>query len=63
MCMEAEFVIETVSYIKRINTLEYDRLFPYAVAWEQAADRIESGTGPNSYPVSMTDEAKEKYLI
>lgn len=47
MCMEAEFVIETVSYIKRSirwNTTGYFHMQLLGTG----ADRIESGTGPNS---------------
>ena len=48
---------------KKINTLEYDRLFPYAVAWEQERIVLNLALDRILYPVSMTDEAKEKYLI
>ena len=48
---------------KKINTLEYDRLFPYAVAWEQERIVLNLALDRILYPVSMTDEAKEKYFI
>lgn len=48
---------------KKINMLEYDRLFPYAVAWEQERIVLNLALDRILYPVSMTDEAKEKYLI
>ncbi|MBU5481289.1 leucine-rich repeat protein [Blautia sp. MSJ-19] len=47
---------------KKLNTLEYDRLFPYAVAWEQERIVLNLALDRIIYPVSMTDEAKEKYL-
>lgn len=47
---------------KKLNTLEYDRLFPYAVAWEQERIVLNLALDRLLYPVSMTEEAKEKYL-
>ncbi len=47
---------------KKLNTLEYDRLFPYAVAWEQERIVLNLALDRILCPVSITDEAKEKYL-
>ena len=48
---------------KKLNTLEYDRLFPYAVAWEQEQIVLNLALDRILYPVSMTEEAREKYLV
>ena len=48
---------------KKLNTLEYDRLFPYAVAWEQERIVLNLALDRILYPVSMTEEAREKYLV
>ena len=48
---------------KKLNLLEYDRLFPYAVAWEQERIVVRLALDRILYPVGMTEEAKEKYLV
>lgn len=48
---------------KRLHTLEYDKLFPYAVAWEQERIVLNLALDRILYPMSMTGEAREKYLI
>ena len=48
---------------KKLNLLEYDRLFPYAVAWEQERIVVRLALDRILYPVGMTEEAKDKYLV
>lgn len=48
---------------KKLHTLEYDKLFPYAVAWEQECIVLNLALDRILYPMSMTGEAREKYLI
>lgn len=48
---------------KKLHTLEYDKLFPYAVAWEQERIVLNLALDRILYPMSMTGEAREKYLI
>lgn len=48
---------------KKLNMLEYDRLFPYAVAWEQERIVVRLALDRILYPVGMTEEAKDKYLV
>ena len=48
---------------KRLHALEYDKLFPYAVAWEQERIVLNLALDRILYPMSMTGEAREKYLI
>lgn len=48
---------------KKLNMLEYDRLFPYAVAWEQEKIVLKLALDRILYPVGMIDEAKDKYLV
>ena len=48
---------------KKLNLLEYDRLFPYAVAWEQERIVVRLALDRILYPVGMTEEAKDRYLV
>ena len=47
---------------RKLNTLEYDRLFPYAVAWEQERIVLNLALDRILYPVSLAEEARGKYL-
>ena len=46
---------------KTLNILEYDRLFPYAVAWEQAEVVLKLALDRILYPMGLTETAGEKY--
>lgn len=50
------------SFLHRtLNILEYDKLFPYAVAWEQAEVVLKLALDRLLYPVGLTETAQEKY--
>lgn len=46
---------------KTLNILEYDRLFPYAVAWEQAEVVLKLALDRILYPLGLTEAALQKY--
>lgn len=46
---------------KTLNILEYDKLFPYAVAWEQAEVVLKLALDRMLYPMGLTETAGEKY--
>ena len=46
---------------KTLNILEYDKLFPYAVAWEQEEVVMKLALDRLLYPVGLTEAAEEKY--
>lgn len=50
------------SFLHRtLNILEYDKLFPYAVAWEQAEVVLKLALDRLLYPVGLTETADNKY--
>ena len=46
---------------KTLNILEYDKLFPYAVAWEQEDVVLKLALDRILYPVGLTEAAEKQY--
>ena len=47
---------------KKLNTLEYDKLFPYAEAWEEESIVLKLALDRILYPMDLTETAEEKYI-
>lgn len=47
---------------KKLHTLEYDRLFPYAVAWEKEEIVLNLALGRILYPMELSEEAENQYM-
>ena len=47
---------------KKLNILEYDKLFPYAEAWEEESIVLKLVLDRILYPMDLTETAEEKYI-
>ena len=47
---------------KKLNILEYDRLFPYAEAWEEEEIVLKMALDRLLYPMDLADTAENKYI-
>ena len=48
---------------KKLNVLEYDRLFPYAEAWEAEETVLKLALDRILYPADLMEEAHDKYIV
>lgn len=47
---------------KKLNILEYDKLFPYAEAWEEEEIVLKLALDRILYPMDLTETAEKKYI-
>lgn len=47
---------------RRLNTAEYDEIFPYAIAWEEEEIVLRLALGRIFAPFELAEKAKERYL-